>query len=122
MAGQQQPDDGSWGLGLDVWYLRLYYSVDHVKGAAGKPKYPLLFLDRINSPEKLTVQLNSDRDNDFIRTRVFSREELDETFSALGRLLFSSERTAYDCDPQLRDSLRQFVKHWQTLRPLQAAH
>jgi hypothetical protein len=45
MAGQQQPDDGSWGLAMDVWYLRLYYSVDHVKGAAGKPKYPLLFLD-----------------------------------------------------------------------------
>jgi len=45
MAGQQQPDDGSWGLGMDVWYLRLYYSVDHVKGAAGKPKYPLIFLD-----------------------------------------------------------------------------
>jgi hypothetical protein len=31
MASQPQPTDGSWGLGLDVWYLRLYYSVDHVK-------------------------------------------------------------------------------------------
>jgi hypothetical protein len=48
MASQQQPGDGSWGLGLEVWYLRLYYSVDRVKGAAGKPKHPLLFLDRIN--------------------------------------------------------------------------
>lgn len=113
MAGQQQPTDGSWGLGLDVWYLRLYYSVDHVKEAAGKPKYPLLFLDRINSPEKLTAQLNSDLYDNFIQTRVFNREELDETFSALARLLFASQPTAYDFDPRLRASLRQFVERWQ---------
>lgn len=113
MADQQQPGDGSWGLGMDVWYLRLYYSVDHVKGTAGKPKYPLLFLDRINSPEKLTTQLNSDLYDNFIQTRVFNREELDETFSALARLLFASQPTAYDFDPRLRDSLRQFVERWQ---------
>lgn len=113
MAGQQQPTDGSWGLGLDVWYLRLYYSVDHVKGAVGKPKYPLLFLDRINSPEKHTAQLDSDLYDNFIQTGVFNREELDETFSALARLLFSSQPTAYGFHPQLRDSLRQFVERWQ---------
>ncbi len=113
MAGQQQPGDGSWGLGLDVWYLRLYYSVDHVKGTAEKPKYPLMFLDRINSPEKLTAQLNSDLYDNFIQTGVFNREELDETFSALARLLFASQPVAYDFDPQLRDSLRQFVERWQ---------
>jgi hypothetical protein len=112
MAGQQQPTDGSWGLGLDVWYLRLYYSVDHVK-AVGKPKYPMLFLDRINSPEKLTTQLNSDLYDNFLQTSVFNREELDETFSALARLLFSSKPTAYAFHPQLRDSLRQFAERWQ---------
>jgi hypothetical protein len=113
MVGQQQPDDGSWGLGLDVWYLRLYYSVDDIKGTAGKPKYPLLFLDRINSPEKLTAQLNSDLYDNFTQTRVFNREELDETFSALARLLFASQPTAYDFDPQLRESLKHFVERWQ---------
>ena len=30
LAGEQQASDGSWGLGIDAWYLRLYYSVDHV--------------------------------------------------------------------------------------------
>lgn len=113
MAGQQQPGDGSWGLGMDVWYLRLYYSVDYIKGAAVKPAHPLLFLDRINSPEKLTAQLNSDLYDNFIQTGVFNREELDETFSALARLLFSSQPTAYDFHPQLRDALRQFVERWQ---------
>ena len=68
------------GLGLDVWYLRLYYSVDYVKGAAGNRS--------IHSPEKLMAQLNSDLYDNFIRTRVFNREELDETFSALARPAF----------------------------------
>jgi hypothetical protein len=113
MTGQQQQTDGSWGFGLDVWYLRLYYSVDHVKEAHGKPKYPFLFLDRINSPEKLTAQLNSDLYDNFIRTRTFNREELDETFSAVARLLFSSQPIAYDFHPKLRDTLRQFVEAWQ---------
>jgi len=103
------------GLGLDVWYLRLYYSVDYVKGAAGKPKYPLARETHGTTQFGPLWQLHPNQG-------VFNREELDETFSALGRLLFSSERTAYDCDPQLRDSLRQFVEHWQTRRPLQAAH
>jgi hypothetical protein len=113
IAGQQQPTDGSWGLGFDVWYLRLYSSVDHVKGTAGKLKYPLVFLDRINSPEKLTAQLNADLYDNFTQTRVFNREELDETFSALARLLFSSQPVAYSFHPQLRDALRQFVERWQ---------
>jgi hypothetical protein len=43
MAGQQQPGDGSWGLGMDVWYLRLYYPVDHVKGGADNAKCSTAF-------------------------------------------------------------------------------
>ena len=31
LATLQQPSDGSWGLGFTVWYLRLYYSVDHIQ-------------------------------------------------------------------------------------------
>jgi hypothetical protein len=61
----------------------------------------------------LTAQLNSDLYDNFIQTGTFNREELDETFSALARLLFASQPTAYDFDPQLRDSLRLFVKRWQ---------
>jgi hypothetical protein len=68
------------------------------------------------------AQLNSELYDNFIQTRIFNREELDETFSALARLLFSSQRTAYDFDLQLRDSLRQFVEHWQNRATLQAAH
>ena len=114
LAAQQQPADGSWALGIDEWYLKLYYSVEDGLSSRGTdPQYPLIFLDRINSPERLTAQLDSDLHDDFTRTGVFNREELDETFSALARLLFGSKRTGYAFDPLLQEALRQFVVRWQ---------
>jgi hypothetical protein len=113
LATEQQPD-GSWALGINVWYLKLYYSVDHVEQCIGYPKYPLIFLDRINSPEKLKAELDSDLHDDFTRTGVFNREELDETFSALARLVFERKRTScYVFNPELDEALRSFVDRWQ---------
>jgi hypothetical protein len=58
LAAQQQPSDGSWGMGINVWYLKLYYSVeDGLKSSGSPPQYPITFLNRINSPEKLTQLL-----------------------------------------------------------------
>jgi len=114
LAAEQQASDGSWGLGIDAWYLRLYYSVDQAKECSPPPRYSLSFLDRINSPEKLDAQLDSDLRNDFTKTGVFNREELDETFSAIARLLFETQQTGcYAFHPQLKDTLRAFVERWQ---------
>ena len=113
LAGEQQASDGSWGLGLTVWYLKLYYSVEDGLDSTTDPQYPLSFLDRINSPEKLTAQLDSVLHDDFTKTGVFNREELDETFSALARLLFGNKRTGYSFHPQLKEALREFVERWQ---------
>ena len=114
LAAEQQASDGSWGLGFTVWYLKLYYSVeDGLNGRTTDPQYPLSFLDRINSPERLTALLNSDLHDDFTKTGVFDREELDETFSAIARLLFGHKRTGYTFNPNLKDALRDFVDRWQ---------
>lgn len=115
LATQQQPYDGSWGMGMEPWYLRLYYSVEDGLDVPARPtpEYRFAFLDRINSPEKLAAQLNSDLYDDFTRTGVFNREELDETFSAIARLLFRMKPIGYEFDPELRNALRQFVERWQ---------
>jgi hypothetical protein len=114
LAREQQPSDGSWGLGLNAWYLRFYYSVDDVQECRSVPRYPLNFLDRINSPEKLDAQLDSDLFDNFTKTGVFNREELDETFSGISRLLFQTPQTGcYSFHPQLKDALRAFVDRWQ---------
>jgi hypothetical protein len=113
LATQQDPSDGSWGRGIDVWYLRLYYTVEDGLKRDADPKFPLLVLDRINSPEKLDAQLDSALYDDFTRTGEFKREELDETFSAIARLLYGHKRTGYVFDPQLPDALRRYVNRWQ---------
>lgn len=113
LAAGQQASDGSWGRGLTVWFLKLYYSVEDGLHSGTEPRYPLSFLDRINSPEKLTAQLDSVLHDDFTKTGAFNREELDETFSALARLLFGNKRTGYAFHPQLRDALGEFVERWQ---------
>jgi hypothetical protein len=101
-------------MGINVWYLKLYYSVeDGLKSSASPPQYPNRFLDRISSPEKLAQQLDSNLHDDFTRTGVFNREELGETFSALARLLYGHKQTGCAFDPQLSDALRQFVARWQ---------
>jgi len=114
LAGEQQASDGSWGLGIDAWYLKLYYSVDQINECRSPPRYSLAFLDRMNSPEKLDALLDSDLRNDFTKTGVFNREELDETFSAMARLLFETPQTScYVFHPQLKETLRAFVERWQ---------
>jgi hypothetical protein len=114
-AAEQQAADGSWAMGINEWYLRLYYSVDEIEDKLqGRiPQYPLSFLDRVNSPEKLTAQLESDLRDDFTRTGVLNREETDETFSAMARLLLKTNAPPYAFHPQLAEALRGFVKRWQ---------
>jgi hypothetical protein len=112
LASAQQASDGSWGAGINVWYLKLYYSVDHLEDSL-YPQFPLTFLDRINSPEKLKAQLDSDLFDDFTKTGIFNREELDETFSAIARLLHKSKLKVYGFHPQLDSALSDHVKNWQ---------
>ncbi len=114
-ATQQQQDDGSWGMGIDpdAWYLRLYYTVEDGLTRDKQPEYPLRLLDRINSPEKLNAQLNSVLYDDFTRTHEFNREELDETTSAIMRLLYGHKLTGYTFDPRLGDAMRGYIDKWQ---------
>ena len=114
-AAQQQTDDGSWGMGIDpnVWYLRLYYTVEDGLTRNKQPQYPLRFLDRINSPEKLDTQLDSALYDDFTRSGEFKREELDETASAIMRLLYGHKLTGYAFDPRLADAMRDYINKWQ---------
>ena len=114
LASVQQASDGSWGAGINVWYLRFYYSLDNLEDSL-HPLYPLSFLDRINSPEKLKAQLDSDLYDNFTKTGMFNREELDETFSAIARLLNKSHPIEYQFHPLLDSALKDFVKRWQNL-------
>lgn len=114
LAALQQPSDGSWGMGFTSWYLRLYYSVDHVKECRAQPQYPFRFLDRIRSPEALTAVLDSDLMDNFTVTQEFDEEKLNETSSAVARILFASRGiSCYAFCPGINMAFRDFVTRWQ---------
>jgi hypothetical protein len=113
LASDQEPGDGSWGMGINEWYLRLYYTVEDGLDNGNEEKYPLHILDRINSPDGLKAQLDSALYDDFTRTGEFKREELDETSSAIMRLLFRNVRAGYAFDPRLPEAMRSYIEAWQ---------
>ena len=112
-AASQQPDDGSYSLGINVWYLKLYYSLEDGLDTPAVPQYPLKFLDPVNSPEAMTRQLDSALYDNLPQTGIYNREELDETFSALARLIFEIKPQGYGLNSGLAATLKAFVAKWQ---------
>lgn len=111
-AEEQQPD-GSWGPGYKVWFMKLFGTVNEGLSVGKKAKYPLTFLDRINSPERLTNYLWSVVRDDFLKTGVINRMEADESISILGRLILGDVKCDYPVHPQLKEAYLKFVDDWQ---------
>lgn len=110
---EQSAADGSWGQWYTEWYLKLsatYDQIDALRARGERPKYPLRFLDRINSPEKLTAHLDrlliSTPDVDGIR----NRHELNETVSVLVRMIVRDPPTNYSFHPQLKTAMLNFLE------------
>jgi hypothetical protein len=111
-AQQQSATDGSWGPGYTVWFMKLYGSVNDALARGALPRFPMAFLDRINSPALLTAHLTGIVHNDFLTTGRVHRQEVDETVSALARL-FGDVRTDYPFHPELKATFLKFVDDWQ---------
>lgn len=114
IAAQQSPQDGSWGAGYEVWFLKLYGTVNDALSAGAVPKYRLSFLDRINSPEKLTNHLAGLVVNNFLKTGVATRMEADETVSLVGRLLCGDVSCPYSFAPGVKEAYLKFLDDWQS--------
>ena len=112
-AREQNPADGSWGAGYTVWFMKLYASVDEALSRRAVAKYPLRFLEPIATPEKLTAHMESLRRDDFTRTGIINRQELDETASAIARLMFGDVSQAYAWAPGTKGAFLRFLDDWQ---------
>jgi hypothetical protein len=104
MARQQDPSDGSWGRCSNAWFLKLNASYDgHFGDGEGGAKVPLL--DRVNSPEKLSRYIKSISVSDVAHTGVSHRRELNESLSALIRLILHGFPRGYPWHPELKRTL-----------------
>jgi len=109
---KQEPRDGSWGRCYAEWYCKLDASCEELGKEANKKRVteiPPRFLDRVNSPEKLTEYLTSVSVSDISRTGVDNLLEFNLSLSNLMRLILRDRPKGYPWDPRLRATLRHLV-------------
>jgi hypothetical protein len=109
---EQSPVDGSWGQWYIEWVFKLIATYDHVGGPARTPeppKFPVRILDRINSPEKLAAHLNSLLISNPTVDGFDHRWELNETLSALIRLILRGQPANYPYHPELKAALLDWI-------------
>jgi len=110
---EQSPIDGAWGKWYTEWFFKLIATHEQLSALAEsgeQPKYPLRFLDKINSPDLLKEHLEklliSNPEVDGIK----HRRELNETLSVLVRMIIRDKRNVYNFHSGLRQALLDFLE------------
>ena len=113
-ASTGRDGQGSFGVGTDVWFLKLDASVNRMLADdfdAGEvaPR----FLDRVNDPERLGTYLDSLLVSHLAEDGVDRRKELNFATAGLVRLILRRRPPGYPWDPRLKTVIRNFVATWQ---------
>ncbi len=114
MALKQDPKDGSWGACYKEWFLKVYASYDQIEKDAveGGPKQSLpRFLERVNTPQKLTAYLTSISVSDVRKNGVDRERELNEMLAILTRVLVYGRPGNYAVDPELKATMLDLLLH-----------
>lgn len=113
----EQADDGSYAPCCQDWFFKLDATVDRliVMNALGlEPPRPLRFLERINSPERLTAYFDSILVSDVPLTGRDHRKELNHSVSALVRLIPGVVESGFEFHPKLEQALSTYLdERWQ---------
>ena len=105
-------EEGSYGAGTEVWFLKLDASVDHFL-AADFDGPPPRFLDRINDPGRLERYLEGLLVSRLEEEGIDHRKELNLATANLVRLILWHRPKNYCWDQRLEAVIRRFVANWQ---------
>ncbi len=113
-SGLLPDEDGSFGAGAEVWFLKLDASVDRMladdfTGGGPAPR----FLDRVNDPGRLEHYLDSLVVSRPAEDGVDRRKELNFATADLVRLILRQRPAGYPWRPELDTVIRRFVARWQ---------
>ncbi|MBI1777809.1 MAG: hypothetical protein HYR63_20910 [Proteobacteria bacterium] len=103
-----QDQDGAWGNCYTEWFLKLDATYDHIaelSRAGLSPPVPVRILDRVNSPRRLRQHIVELVTSDLARDGIERRRELNETLSALTRLILRDQPIGYEWDERLKTAL-----------------
>jgi hypothetical protein len=107
-------EDGSYGAGTNIWFLKLDASADHMLADDFDDRgRPPLFLDRINDPLRLQDYLDGLLASRLAEDGIDRRKELNLATAALVRLILWRRPRSYPWDPRLDAVIRRFVAKWQ---------
>jgi hypothetical protein len=109
LARQQNPVDGSWGSCYTEWFFKLDATYDYVH--EHNPIYPLHFLDRVNSPEKLSEYFSSIAVSNIAENGVDHRRELNESLADLLRFILRDRPTDYSWASAMKPAIMQIVRN-----------
>ncbi|MBV9762290.1 MAG: hypothetical protein JO340_17150 [Acidobacteriaceae bacterium] len=105
----QNPADGACGQCYTEWFFRLDATYDYLKETS--PTYPLRFLDRVNSPEKLRAYFATVSTSDIARTGLNHRRELNESLADLLRLILHDQPAGYSWTPDMKSAMLDLILH-----------
>jgi len=103
---KENPVDGSWGRGYTEWFFKVIASYPRFDESSS-----FHFIDRINSPQKLTDYLVSVSLSDIARTGVDHEREFNESLSYLMRMILRHKPRQYAYDPGLKATLMDLILH-----------
>ncbi len=107
-------EDGSYGAGTEVWFLKLDSSIDLMLAEdAGAGARPPRFLDQVNDPNRLTGYLDSLLVSRLAVDGVDRRKELNFATADLVRLILRRRPPGYSWHPDLEAAIRRFIIRWQ---------
>ncbi len=107
-------EQGSFGIGTEVWFLKLDASVDPMLAddfAIGDS--PPRFLDRVNHPDRLRNYLGGLVVSHLAKDGVDRRKELNFATADLVRLILRRRPSGYPWGPRLAATIRDFIACWQ---------
>lgn len=113
----ETPDmDGLWGACYKEWFLKVVASYDHLeKLSDDQPKptpTPLpRFLERINTPDKLTGYLTTISVSDVAKTGVDHEREFNDMLATLMQMILRGRPQHYIVDPKLKATLLDLILH-----------
>ena len=107
-AAAQNPEDGSYGACFASWTLKLSASYEY---SSDQTALPFRFLDRVNSPEKLSAYLATVETSDLAKTGIDHTFDLNEALSDLMRLILRDRPKNYAWDPRLKATITDLLLH-----------
>ena len=131
-ANRQSPEDGSWGMCYDEWFLKVeatFTALLALYAESKTPKHPITLGDRVKTPDKLIAYLEGLVISNVAKTGVDKRSELGNAATILTSAYFKDYLQAFLAEDvkgiprnlgeypveSFKSAYKQFLTEWQDL-------